>query len=335
MRVIITGGAGNVGTAVTKHLVKNGFEVRVLGIDVTSNLTDVDYVQCDIMHIAALSKHMAGFDAIVHLAAIPSPLPTTGEEVFKINVAGTFNVYEAAERLGIKRIVQASSINALGGFWGNQEHEPQYLPMDEAHPLFTTDPYSFSKEIVEDIADYYWRRSSITSLSYRLPAVWKVDYMQSNDFKDKNDKKLAAIVDFMSESEATRNERHSALKEAVSVYRKQLRFEFANFNNFDADGISSDPLWMPYAFDRLNYCAFITDEDSALAFECGLTADIEGSYPLFINHHKNWYNYDSQILVQALLPEVGQFTKEIQGTDTLVSINKARALINFQPEFEF
>ena len=102
----------------------------------------------------------------------PARLVTLTIPSFDINVAGTYNLFEAAERAGIKRIAQASSINALGGYWGCDDRQFEYFPLDEAHPLHTTDAYSLSKQLVEEIAAYYWRRSGISSVSFRLPAVW-------------------------------------------------------------------------------------------------------------------------------------------------------------------
>lgn len=143
MNVFITGAAGIVGTPVTKHLRALGHEVMATDIIPTAN---GGIHACDIMHLEALKEHMADYDAVVHLAAFPTPALASSSETFQLNVAGTFNVYAAAEALGITRIVQASSVNAWGCFWGNQEHEPDYLPIDEAHPKFTTDAYSLSKQ---------------------------------------------------------------------------------------------------------------------------------------------------------------------------------------------
>ena len=108
----------------------------------------------------------------MHLAAIPNTRRCPNPTLFNINVSGTYNVFEAAAKAGVKRIAQASSINAVGGFWGCDDRRLDYFPLDENHPLHTTDAYSFSKQMVEEIANYYWRRAGITSVSFRLPAVW-------------------------------------------------------------------------------------------------------------------------------------------------------------------
>jgi NAD(P)-dependent dehydrogenase (short-subunit alcohol dehydrogenase family) len=114
MRVLITGGTGRVGKSVTERFVRQGWEVRVIGLEPEFELAGADYAVCDIMNYDALRQQMQGCQAVVHLAAIASPTGVPGHELFQINVAGTFNVFEAAAAEGIRRIAQASSINA---FW--------------------------------------------------------------------------------------------------------------------------------------------------------------------------------------------------------------------------
>ena len=72
-----------------------------------------------------------------------------GKQIFQINAAGSFNVYQAAADAGIKRVVSASSINALGFNFGVKASRIRYLPIDEDHPNVTTDAYSFCKEVLD------------------------------------------------------------------------------------------------------------------------------------------------------------------------------------------
>jgi nucleoside-diphosphate-sugar epimerase len=96
---------------------------------------------------------------------------TRADALFHINCTGTFNVYQAAAEEGIKRVVSASSINALGFNFGGVPFQLSYLPIDEAHPTQTSDVYSLSKQILEDTADYFWRRDGISGVCLRLPFV--------------------------------------------------------------------------------------------------------------------------------------------------------------------
>ncbi len=79
--------------------------------------------------------------------------------VFRNNVLGQFNVYDAAAILGIRRVVEASSVSALGFPWQHRWSEPLYFPIDEQHPLLPQDAYGLSKAVGEEIAAAYCRRT--------------------------------------------------------------------------------------------------------------------------------------------------------------------------------
>ena len=74
MRVLITGGAGHVGTPICERFVRNGWDVRLIDLAPDPLIDGVSYAKCDIRDFAALSKQVEGCDAIVHLAAIPSTM---------------------------------------------------------------------------------------------------------------------------------------------------------------------------------------------------------------------------------------------------------------------
>ena len=92
-----------------------------------------------------------------------------------MNGTGTYNVYQAAAEESIKRIVSASLINALGFNFGVQPFAHSYFPLDEQHPVQTTDVYSLSKQFLEETAMYFWRRDGSSSVCLRLPAVHDPD----------------------------------------------------------------------------------------------------------------------------------------------------------------
>ena len=73
---------------------------------------------------------MPGIEAVVHLAAIPSPVHATPDQVFGTNVVSTHTVFSAAARLGLRRVVWASSETTLGLPF---DRPPDYAPVDEAH----------------------------------------------------------------------------------------------------------------------------------------------------------------------------------------------------------
>ena len=84
---------------------------------------------------------------------------------------------------------------------------------------------------------------------------------------------------------------------------------------------------------RPNFWAFVDERDSAQAIAKSLTADCAGSEVLFINDSHNSLMYDTEKLLGVFFPEVAGRSRAIQGSESLMSIDKARALIGFEPEY--
>jgi nucleoside-diphosphate-sugar epimerase len=334
MKVLVTGGIGNVGKALLERLVKNGWDVRVVDRKPEFEMAGIDYRVGDITKLEDMQEQVKGCDVIVHLAAIPSPTSVPPDELFRINVDGTYNVFEAAAGEGIKRIVQASSINALGCFWGNRDISPEYFPIDEEHPTGTTDVYSFSKELVEDIGAYYWRRNGISSVSMRFPGVWSLARFSGEEAKARRRQLHEAVDDFAALSDAQRQKRLADIRKASLAFRAAGNMEYpAARSGLHRSGYSDDPIFPVYNNDRYNFWAYVDDRDSAQAMEKGLTANFEGHHPLFINAAGNSLNYDSTTLVNLFFPETKTWKRPLKGAETLVSIDKARALIGYEPVY--
>lgn len=332
MRVLITGGAGHVGSPISERFVAKGWDVRVIGVDPACDLKGVAYSQCDILDYEALRGHVEGCDAIVHLAAIPSTVTHPNHALFEINVAGAYNVFEAAERAGVKRIAQASSINALGGYWGCDDRQFEYFPLDEAHPLHTTDAYSLSKQLVEEIAAYYWRRSGISSVSFRLPAVWSGALIEQRQLRQHLREKREAVAAFSKlPQDEQRRQLAVARERALKLRaRRVMEFEAAQSGSFDRHAPTDDWLFSTYFFDRFNYWTFIHTNDSTQAFERAITADFAGAHPLFVNSDRNYLDYDSEALLAMFFPDVRGRSKAIAGAQTLVSYDRARDLLGYE-----
>ena len=174
MHILVTGGMGEVGRPVVDWLLGRGHNIRVLDLDVSRPIDGAECIQGTITDFETLAPVMAGMDAVVHLAAYRHPSLAPEARLFHVNTVGTFNVFRAAADAGIKRVACASSINALGYNFGITfpKGQLQYFPIDEDHPEFTTDPYSFSKQMIERIGTYFWHREGITSTFLRFPAVY-------------------------------------------------------------------------------------------------------------------------------------------------------------------
>ncbi len=92
---------------------------------------------------------MPKFDAVVHFAAIPRILITTDDECFRVNAMGTYTVIEAAVKLGIRKIIFASSETTYGVCFADGEVKPDYLPVDEDYDVCPQDSYAMSKVVNE------------------------------------------------------------------------------------------------------------------------------------------------------------------------------------------
>lgn len=170
MKILITGGTGRVGRSVVAEL-QNDHELLVFARDPPSAPIAARFVQGDHTDLGQVYSAMAGVDAVVHLAAIPSPLRHPPDVVFRNNVLGTFNVAEAAASLGVKKVVYSSSGSALGFAYRSRPFIPDYLPMDEEHPLRPQDPYGLSKWLGEEILESVTRRSGVRTICLRPPTV--------------------------------------------------------------------------------------------------------------------------------------------------------------------
>jgi nucleoside-diphosphate-sugar epimerase len=159
MKIALTGGSGGVGRAIVAQAVRDGHSiVSIDRVAVAGSLpVDVGFVQADMSDYDKLVGAFDGCDAVIHMAAIPSPGRHPDPVVHNNNVVGSYNALRAAAEHNITHICQASSVNAIGHAYS---HKPRYdyFPLDEAHPNYSEDPYSLSKWICEQQADAFVRR---------------------------------------------------------------------------------------------------------------------------------------------------------------------------------
>ena len=329
MKVLVTGGTGNVGRTAVAYLLQQGYQVRVIGRRPNVTIEGAEYLQCDVNDFDRLLECTKGMEAIVHLAAIANPAFGPGQEIFRVNCAGTFNVFEAAARQGIKRVVTASSINALGFYFGVKSFPIEYFPIDEEHPTFTTDPYSFSKQIVEEIAAYYWRREGISSICLRLPAVYEAE--EGNWIVEAIAYAAQAVRELCALPEEERQKRAQEISKACERWRKE-RISEQPWDKVRAYYETPEALLI---FARSNFWASIDARDAAQAIEKGLSASYEGSHPLYINDSHNFTGLESEFLLRTFFPQVRGRKHPLCGDEALVSITKARALIGFEPAYPF
>ncbi|MEO0633765.1 MAG: NAD(P)-dependent oxidoreductase, partial [Pseudomonadota bacterium] len=159
MRILFTGGSGKAGRHSVAYLRDKGhsvlnFDKVPLGVDGVpdriGDITDAGQVYDTMLNYAHREELFPGtgvprFDAVVHFAAIPRILVTSDNECFRINTMGTYNVIDAALKMGVRKIIFASSETTYGVCFADGTRTPAYLPIDEDHPTVPEDSYAMSK----------------------------------------------------------------------------------------------------------------------------------------------------------------------------------------------
>lgn len=273
MRIALTGSSGKLGTVVARELRASGHEV--IGLDVVG-ARGPGFVQVDLADygqvvdaLTAVGDRHDGVEAVVHLGAVPAPGIRSDVATFHNNMAATFNVWWAASRLGIRRIVSASSETVLGLPF---DAPPPYIPVDEEYAPRPESVYSLVKTLEERMAVELvrWRPElSITAL--RFSNVMVPD-------------------------------------------------DYAEFPGFDADPRTR----------KWNLWGYIDARDGAQAVERALAVAEPGFEAFIIAAADTVMSRPNAELVAEVFPGV-PVTRDLGVHDTLLSIDKARRVLGFEP----
>jgi nucleoside-diphosphate-sugar epimerase len=174
-RVLITGAAGLLGRVVLETFRQAAIPTTGLVLSTVDEIDAGRVVVGDARDPAVVADALRDVDAVVHLAAIPSPDMGTPEEVFCGNTAATFTVLQQAARAGVRRAVIASSYSVTGLPFAPTALQPPYLPIDEAVPLQIADPYALSKQVDELTAALMWQVHKLSVVALRFPFLGDVD----------------------------------------------------------------------------------------------------------------------------------------------------------------
>jgi nucleoside-diphosphate-sugar epimerase len=283
-RVAVTGGTGKLGKVCVQDLLAHGYEVFVVdtvapekGIPgIIADLSDFGQTLdafSSVGHEIHAGVGTDAFDAIVHLAAFPTPRQYPDAHLFQNNIMGTYNVFEAARRLGIHNVIWASSETTLGEPFDGGE---PYAPVDEDYPLRAKSAYALAKVLMEDMARQF---------VLQTPAMKLVGLRFSN------------------------------------VMEPQ---DYAKFPGYDND--PEERKW--------NMWAYIDARDGSQAIRKAIEWEATGMHPFIIANADTVMSKSSTELMQNHLPQV-PVKKELGEHETLLSIEKARRVLGYEPEFSW
>jgi nucleoside-diphosphate-sugar epimerase len=172
VKVLVTGAGGVLGREVVAQLAANGHAVRAhdrVALPPQAAAVASEVVVGDLREVGALEDALTGVDAVVHAAAYPSPNAASEADVFANNVEASYQVLGAAGLAGIGRVVNVSSLSAVGLAWSQHDSSPLRVPLTEEHPYIGDDVYGLSKYVGEQIAATASRRWRMTVVSLRFP----------------------------------------------------------------------------------------------------------------------------------------------------------------------
>ncbi|HEV6964913.1 NAD(P)-dependent oxidoreductase [Roseateles sp.] len=165
-RLLLTGAAGNLGRVLRPRMKRHCETLRL------SDLAPMDpagegeeVVPAALEDAAAMLALLEGVDAVLHFGGVSIEKPF--ETVLPANIVGAYNVYEAARRQGVKRIVFASSNHVTGFYSQGETLTPRAAPRPDGF-------YGLSKAFGEDLAQFYFDRHGLETVSLRIGSCWPV-----------------------------------------------------------------------------------------------------------------------------------------------------------------
>jgi len=274
-RIAVTGGSGKAGRVVVRDLAEHGHDLlnidRAPSPDSSSPDSPIPLLLADLTDFGQALEALSGVDAIVHLAAIPSPGHATPDQVFRTNAASTYTVFAAAARLGIRRVVWASSETTLGLPF---DRPPDYAPVDEAH-VYPETSYALSKVVGEEMARQFSRWSGLTILGLRFSNIL-------------------------------------------------VREDYDRFPSY----------WDDPQVRKWNLWGYVDESHVAQSVRLALAADVTGADSFIVAAGDTVMQRPSRELMAEVFPGV-PVADTVTGTDTLLSIEKARAVLGYSPEFSW
>ena len=172
-KVLITGAAGRIGRVLNDGL-KDRYDVRVLyNRTILEQQHDEEVFVGNITDLEKMEEVVDGCDAVVHMAGNPST-KASFEETVETNIRGTYCIYEASKRKGVKRVVFASSNHATGYY---EKKGQIYTTWDM--PVRPDSYYGASKAYGELLGQYYWDEFGLSVISLRIGSFQPEEKVQN------------------------------------------------------------------------------------------------------------------------------------------------------------
>ena len=280
-KIAVTGGSGKAGRAVVRDLLEHGHQVlnvdRVPSAESRSPDSPAPFLYADLTDygqtLEAHQRAASGCPASRRSSTwrrSPPPCVATPDLTFRTNITSTYTVFAAAARLGLKRVVWASSETTLGLPF---DTPPDYAPVDEEHELRPESSYALSKVLGEEMARHFHRWSGIPIVGLRFSNVM---------------------------------ERH----------------DYDRFPDF----------WEDPQLRKWNLWGYVDESHVAQSVRLALEADVAGADSFIIAAADTVMKRPSRELMAEVFPGV-PVRDGVEGTDTLLSIDKARRVLGYSPDF--
>ena len=211
-KIFVTGGSGKAGKHLIQYLLEKGYSIVNADL-VPLVMNGVDNINLDITDSGQVFNALSGyaniqelklgegiknFKTVVHLAAIPRILVKPDNETFRINTLGTYNVMEAATKLGIKKIIFASSETTYGFCFAQGNPIPKWLPIEEDYETSPTDSYGLSKVLNEKTGKSFQKRTGIDIYALRIGNIIEPDeYHRFEEFCENPSIRLRNLFNYI------------------------------------------------------------------------------------------------------------------------------------------
>ncbi|MEM7358358.1 MAG: NAD(P)-dependent oxidoreductase [Pseudomonadota bacterium] len=171
-KIVLTGAAGRLGSYLREPLTKMADLLVSSDIhdDIGNRYPGEEYQQADLASLDDINRLLEGADMVVHFGAIGDE--ASFDEILGPNIIGAYNIWEAAYRQGVRRVVYASSVHAVG-----MHSRTAGIGIDAAHKPDTY--YGLAKCFAEDLASLYWDKRGVESVCMRIFSCAQVNNARS------------------------------------------------------------------------------------------------------------------------------------------------------------